>query len=275
MSAATMKDVAEHAGVSTATVSRALMNPEKVSAATRQKVEQAVLAVGYSPHALARSSKRNESRTILVIVPDICDPFFAEVIQGVERTAAEHGYLVLLGDCAQQQQQEKTFVNLIITKQIDGMLLLGSNVPFDASKEEQKNLPPMVMANEFAPESFIERGDFTYEAGAQAMLALMSLPQPPTAIFCHSDAMAIRALSQAKRMGLRVPDDVSLVGFDDIKLAQYCDPPLTTVSQPRYQIGREAMLLLLEQLHSRSVVSGSRLLDSEFIVRGSTSAPKR
>ncbi|MDN6109752.1 MAG: LacI family DNA-binding transcriptional regulator, partial [Enterobacterales bacterium] len=146
MSAATMKDVAEHAGVSTATVSRALMNPEKVSASTRQKVEQAVLAVGYSPHALARSSKRNESRTILVIVPDICDPFFAEVIQGVERTAAEHGYLVLLGDCAQQQQQEKTFVNLIITKQIDGMLLLGSNVPFDASKEEQKNLPPMVMA---------------------------------------------------------------------------------------------------------------------------------
>ena len=336
MSAATMKDVAEHAGVSTATVSRALMNPEKVSAATRQKVEQAVLAVGYSPHALARSSKRNESRTILVIVPDICDPFFAEVIQGVERTAAEHGYLVLLGDCAQQQQQEKTFVNLIITKQIDGMLLLGSNVPFDASKEEQKNLPPMVMANEFAPElelptvhidnltaafeavlylhelghhriaciawpesmplskyrlrgyiqalrrcgiaeekSFIERGDFTYEAGAQAMLALMSLPQPPTAIFCHSDVMAIGALSQAKRMGLRVPDDVSLVGFDDIKLAQYCDPPLTTVSQPRYQIGREAMLLLLEQLHSRSVVSGSRLLDSEFIVRGSTSAPKR
>lgn len=123
--------------------------------------------------------------------------------------------------------------------------------------------------------SFIERGDFTYEAGAQAMLALMSLPQPPTAIFCHSDVMAIGALSQAKRMGLRVPDDVSLVGFDDIKLAQYCDPPLTTVSQPRYQIGREAMLLLLEQLHSRSVVSGSRLLDSEFIVRGSTSAPKR
>lgn len=60
------------------------------------------------------------------------------MIQGVERTAAEHGYLVLLGDCAQQQQQEKTFVNLIITKQIDGMLLLGSNVPFDASKEEQK-----------------------------------------------------------------------------------------------------------------------------------------
>ena len=97
---ATMKDVAEMAGVSTATVSRALMNPEKVSTPTRQKVEQAVLAVGYSPHALTRNIKRNESRTILVIVPDICDPFFADVIQGIEQTAAQQGYLVLIGDCA-------------------------------------------------------------------------------------------------------------------------------------------------------------------------------
>jgi LacI family repressor for deo operon, udp, cdd, tsx, nupC, and nupG len=98
-----------------------------------------------------RNIKRNESRTILVIVPYICDPFFADVIQGIEQTAAQQGYLVLIGDCAQQNQQERTFVNLIITKQIDGMLLLGSNLPFDASKEEQRNLPPMVMANEFAP----------------------------------------------------------------------------------------------------------------------------
>lgn len=85
LSMATMKDVAEMAGVSTATVSRALMNPEKVSTPTRQKVEQAVPAVGYSPHALSRNIKRNESRTILVIVPDICDPFFADVIRGSNR----------------------------------------------------------------------------------------------------------------------------------------------------------------------------------------------
>ena len=111
---ATMKDVAEMAGVSTATVSRALMNPEKVSTVTRQKVEQAVLAVGYSPHALSRNIKRNESRTILVIVPDISDPFFADIIQGIEHAAAQQGYLILIGDCAQQTQQELTFVNLII-----------------------------------------------------------------------------------------------------------------------------------------------------------------
>lgn len=256
VAAATMKDVAMKAKVSTATVSRALMNPDKVSQSTRNRVEQAAMEVGYLPQSMGRNSKRNESRTILVIVPDICDPFFSEIIRGIEVTAASHGYLVLIGDCAHQNQQEKTFINLIITKQIDGMLLLGSRLPFDASIEEQRNLPPMVMANEFAPElelptvhidnltaafnavnylheqghqrigciagpeemplchyrlqgyvqalrrcgitvdpHYIARGDFTYEAGGHALQQLLALPQPPTAVFCHSDVMALGALS--------------------------------------------------------------------------------
>ncbi len=329
--AATMKDVAENAGVSTATVSRALMSPEKVSAATRQKVEQAVVAVGYSPHAITRNARRGESRTILVIVPDICDPFFSEIIRGIEVTAAGEGYLVLIGDCAHQNQQETTFLNLMLTRQIDGMVLLGSQLPFDASVEEQRNLPPMVMANEFAPEMslptvhidnltaafeavnhlwelghrriacvagpeamplchyrlqgyvqalrrhgmtvdprYIVRGDFTFEAGAAALKQLMLLPQPPQALFCHSDIMALGAMAQAKTLGLRIPQDLSLVGFDDIELSRYSDPQLTTVAQPRYAIGREAMLLLLKQLQGRRVSNGSRLLDSELKVRGST-----
>ena len=137
---ATMKDVAQKAQVSTATVSRALMNPDKVSQSTRNKVEQAALEVGYLPQSMGRNVKRNESRTILVIVPDICDPFFSEVIRGIEVTAAEQGYLVLIGDCAHQNQQEKTFLNLIITKQIDGMVLLSSRLPFDASVEDRKSV---------------------------------------------------------------------------------------------------------------------------------------
>ncbi|MBJ7222073.1 DNA-binding transcriptional regulator CytR [Brenneria sp. L3-3C-1] len=330
---ATMKDVADKAGVSTATVSRTLMNPEKVSATTRKKVEHAVIAVGYSPHSLARNLKRNESRTILTIVPDICDPYFSEIFRGIEETAAEHGYLVLIGDCAHQRQKEKTFVDLIITKQIDGMLLLGSNLPFDAGKEEQRNLPPMVMANEFSPElelptvhidnltaafeavhylhqlghqriaciagpehmhlsqyrlqgyvqalrrsgitidnQYIIRGDFSYETGVNGLIALMKHPLPPSAIFCHSDIMALGVLSQAKKMGLDIPHDISVVGFDDIEQALYCSPPLTTVAQPRYQIGREAMLLLLEQLHGHRVHTGSRLLASELVIRESTAA---
>lgn len=333
VAAATMKDVALKAKVSTATVSRALMNPDKVSQSTRNKVEQAALEVGYLPQSMGRNVKRNESRTILVIVPDICDPFFSEVIRGIEVTAAEQGYLVLIGDCAHQNQQEKTFLNLIITKQIDGMVLLSSRLPFDASVEEQRNLPPMVMSNEFAPElelptvhidnltaafnamnyllelghkrigciagpedmplchyrlqgyvqalrrsgitvdpHFIARGDFTYEAGANALKQLLALPQPPTAVFCHSVVMALGALSYAKRQGLKVPDDLSIIGFDNISLAEFCDPPLTTVAQPRFDIGREAMLLLLDQLQGQNVSSGSRLLDCELIIRGTTRA---
>ena len=266
-----------------------------------------------------------------MIVPDICDPFFSEIIRGIEVTAAEQEYLVLIGDCAHQNRQEKTFIDLIITKQIDGMLLLGSRLPFDAGVEEQRNLPPMVMANEFAPElelptvhidnltaafnavnylhelghrrigciagpeemplchyrlqgyvqalrrsgitvdpHYIARGNFTYEAGANALEQLLALPVPPTAVFCHSDIMALGALSLAKRRGLKVPEDLSIIGFDNISLSEFCDPPLTTVAQPRFDIGREAMLLLLDQLHGHSVSSGSRLLDCELIVRGST-----
>ncbi len=334
ISIATMKDVAQMAGVSTATVSRALMNPEKVSAPTRLKVEQAATSVGYSPHSLVRNLKRNESHTILVIVPNISDPFFVEVIKGIEETAAGHGYLVLLGDST-QQNQEKSFLNLILAKQVDGMVLLGSNLPFDASKDVQKNLPPMVMANEFASElelptvhidnltasfnaihylhqlghqriacicgpenmhlsqyrkqgyiqalqrsgiaieeSYLFYGDFSYEAGAKGLSALMSLPQPPTAIFCHSDVMAIGALSQAKKLGLNVPLDLSIIGFDNITLTQYSDPPLTTVAQPCYQIGQQAMLLLLKQLQGQAAQIGSLLLESELLIRGSTAAPR-
>ncbi|MCX8959196.1 DNA-binding transcriptional regulator CytR [Erwinia psidii] len=328
---ATMRDVAEKAGVSTATVSRTLMNPDKVSASTRKKVEAAVIAVGYSPHSMTRNARRNESRVVLVIVPDICDPFFSEIIRGIELVAAERGYLVLIGDCAHQRPHEHAFLNLMTSRQIDGVIILGSQLPFESSVEARQNMPPMVMAHEFAPElelpsvhidnltaafeavnhllklghsriaciagphhmplchyrlqgyiqalqrhgialepRYIVRGDFTFDAGSTAMKQLMALPAPPDALFCHSDIMALGAMSQAKNMGLRVPQDLSLIGFDDIELSRYSDPQLTTIVQPRFNIGREAMNLLLEQLQGKMVSTGSRLLDFELKVRGST-----
>lgn len=331
----TMKDVSHLAGVSTATVSRALMTPEKVSVSTRKRVETAVLEAGYSPNTLARNLRRNESKTIITIVPDICDPYFVEIIRGIEDAAIENDYLVLLGDSGQQKKRESSFVNLVFTKQADGMLLLGTDHPFDVSKPEQKNLPPMVMACEFAPElelptvhidnltsafeavnylaklghkriaqisgpttatlcklrqqgyqqalrragvsmnpAYSAVGDFTFEAGAQAVRQLLALPEQPTAIFCHNDAMAIGAIQEAKKLGLRVPQNLSIVGFDDIQFAQYCDPPLTTISQPRYEIGRQAMLMMLDLLKGNDVQAGSRLLEAKLVVRGSTAPPR-
>lgn len=328
---ATMKDVALKANVSTATVSRALMNPDKVSQATRRRVEQVAHAIGYFPQSSGRNIKRNESHTILVIVPNISDPFFSDVLRGIEITATQQGYLVLIGDCAHQWQQEKNFFDLVVTRQVDGIILLGSRLPFDIQRAEQHALPPMVMANEFSPDlklptvhidnltaafnavhylyqaghrriacitgpeemplchyrlhgyiqalrrsgipvepQYIARGDFTYEAGANALDQFLTLPYPPSAIFCHNDIMALGALWQAKRHNLKIPDDLSIVGFDNIALAEFCDPPLTTVAQPRFAIGCEAMRILLEQLSGHHVSSGSRLLDSELIIRGST-----
>ncbi|PIJ71455.1 DNA-binding transcriptional regulator CytR [Erwinia sp. OLTSP20] len=329
-----MKEVAEKAGVSTATVSRALMNPEKVSAATREKVAEAARAIGYAPHPLARNIKRNETHTILVIVPDICDPFFSELIRGIEVTAARHGYLVLIADCAHQNQQESTLMDLMVARQIDGMVLLGSRLPFDTHPDNTRILPPMVMANEFAPQlklptvhidnltaafeavshlvkyghrriacltgpetmplsqfrlqgyiqalrrsgisinnAYIVRGDFSFKAGQQALKTLMTLADPPGAIFCHNDMMALGVMAQAKQMGLGIPQDLSVVGFDDIELARYCDPPLTTIVQPRFKIGCEAMSLLLNQLEGKTVSNGSRLLEFTLEIRASTAPP--
>lgn len=332
---ATMKDVALSAGVSTATVSRALMTPEKVSLSTRKRVNDAISETGYSPTTLTRTLRRNESKTIVTIVPDICDPYFSDILRGIEDAAVENGYVILVGDSSQQQKREQSFVNLVYTKQVDGMVLLGSDLPFNASRQEQKNLPPLVMACEYAPElelptvhidnltaafeavnyltklghkrvaelsgpessslcqfrhqgyqqalrragiamnnAYIHYGNFTFEAGAAAITQLLSLSSPPTAVFCHNDIMAIGATQKAKQMGFRVPQDISIMGFDDIEFSQYCDPPLTTISQPRYEIGRQSMLMLLELLKGNDVRSGSRLLESSLIVRESTAPPK-
>ncbi len=332
---ATMKDVADKAGVSTATVSRALMNPEKVSVLTRQKVQLAVNAVGYSAQVIGRQSKHHDTRNLLVMVPDICDPFFADIVRGIEETADEQGYLVLIVDYAHQFSDKKNVSELITSRQIDGMLLLGSEPPFNIDKTEQQNLPPMVMINEFVPElqlptvhidnltaayeavdyliglghrnigcisgpanqmlckyrvrgyiqalsrhgivpddKLVFRGKATCQTGAAGLNALISRTHPPTAIFCHNDIIAFGALSQARKNGLSVPADMSLVGFDDIAFANCCEPPLTTVAQPRYQLGREALLLLLRRVRQQTVGNTSLLLESKLIVRGSTAMPR-
>ncbi len=335
-SGVTMKDVAEKAGVSTATVSRTLMNPEKVSASTRDKVEQALIAVGYTPQLLSRSAKHNDTHIILVVVPNICDSFFSEIIRGIEITAAHNGYLVIVGDCAHQNQWDKLLINLLVTRQIDGMVLLGSRLPFDVRFDEQRYLLPIVMANEFNPElklptahidnltaafeavshllklghrhiacitgpketgltqyrlqgyiqalrrngiaietQWIIQGNCTFEAGKKALHTLVSQPNPPGAIFCHNDIMALGVIAQAKLMNLRIPEDISVVGFDDIEIAQCSDPPLTTISQPRFEIGCETMRLLLEQMKGKKISNESRLLDFTLKIRHSTAVARR
>lgn len=121
---------------------------------------------------------------------------------------------------------------------------------------------------------YIVRGDFTFDAGSQAMKQLMRLPHPRRPVLPQRYYRSGSHVT-GESMGLRVPQDLSLIGFDDIELSRYSDPQLTTVAQPRFNIGREAMLLLLEQLQGKTVSNGSRLLDFELKIRGSTAPSLR
>ena len=146
---ATIRDVAQQAGVSTATVSRALMRPEKVSPATLQLVRRAACNIGYAPLYLGRPMKSHESATLLALVPDSGDPHLGEVLRGIQETADAQGYWLLPYRPA--PAQKKNLSDVICGRAIDGMLLLGADVLFCLDSEMQSTLPPMVMVNEYVP----------------------------------------------------------------------------------------------------------------------------
>jgi LacI family transcriptional regulator, repressor for deo operon, udp, cdd, tsx, nupC, and nupG len=143
------------------------------------------------------------------------------------------------------------------------------------SPERQAGYMRALMAAgiEVAPELMVN-GDFRYESGMAACAKLLSLAQPPTAIFCANDEMAAGAVKAIRSRGLRVPDDVSVVGFDDIQIAEMCDPPLTTVRQPRARMGQIAMDMLIRLLEGMGDVEVEVTLEAELIIRGSTAPPK-
>lgn len=146
---ATVKDIARLAGVSTATVSRALAEPEKVAEATRIKVERIAAEVGYSPNAIARSLRTSETRTIVVIVPDISNLFFTEVIKGIEMVAHKNNYKVLVGDSNHDLSRATRYLDLLNSKQADGLLLLTTLLPIEVLLDEQGGLRfPVVTACE-------------------------------------------------------------------------------------------------------------------------------
>ena len=146
---ANIKDVAKLAGVSVATVSRTLDKPELVSAATREKVLRAVRECGYVANTLARNFRQRRSHTVLVLVPDIANPFFSSIIRGIESVALAAGYRVLLGDTQNEVARERAYSELVATRQADGLVCLGMNLPF-ATDGRRRSVdpawPPVVMA---------------------------------------------------------------------------------------------------------------------------------
>lgn len=326
----TMKDVAKIAGVSIATISRSLGNPEKLSPTTRQKVKQAIKTSGYTIDS-NRSHNHYRSLTLLIVITGTDCSIFTESIQEVQTTIAEEGYCSILLDCSQPKERIRSSLNTAFIKHIDAVVMLGNGPLFDFLHLPPFNQLPKVNIHEFnaihhqssfhidhlsaafdgvnylyqlghqriayigGPEnrhdslahkqgyiqalqrwgvaieqSYIVPSQLSYQAGANALTQLMSLPQPPSAIFCHSDIQAIGVLYQAKKMELKVPQALSIMGYGDIKLAQYVDPPLTTIAIPYQQMGKLAMIELLKQLQSPLIKKNSCLLASELVVRATT-----
>lgn len=330
--------VAKRAGVSTATVSRVLSRPDVVAPGTRLKVLKAVEHLGYAPNSAAKNLRTRRSGKILVTVPDISNPFFSLILQGIEDAAQREGYAVLLGDTQHDEKREERYALMLRRKEADGLIFLGHRLPRVAADLIRFLAPqcaPVVNGCEFSPglgvpgvhidnaraaseamdhlyglghirigvvtgpldsplsldrlrgttsgaaargaegTLMVTTGDFSIASGAAAADQLLDRPDPPTAIFCFNDEMAIGVIDAARRRGVRVPAALSVVGFDDIRFARHVDPPLTTIAQPMREIGHRTVGLLLEILAGGHAQPSPVTLPHALIVRGSTAPPRR
>jgi LacI family repressor for deo operon, udp, cdd, tsx, nupC, and nupG len=325
----TLQDVAQQARVSTATVSRALTQPDVVSKATLKRVQQAIEDTGYVVNEAARSLRRKRSGALLVMVPAVSSPFFSQVMKGLEGTAIRAGYNLLIANTEDDNIKERQLFSYVQQNRADGVLILGGRPPVQ-KEEVQGPLPPIVAVNEriegiSVPTVAVDGNDaarevvryllglghlqighisgprgrtssaldraqgfeaalqeanlqptwsyvteYNMESGAAAAREWISLPNRPTAVFCSCDEVAFGFNSALYRNGFRVPRDVSVVGFDDIPLAEFAIPSLTTIRQPHHQIGDRAVKLLLEQIRQPQEAVGSLFLKGELIIREST-----
>ena len=330
-----IKRVSELAGVSTATVSRALKSPEVVKPETRERVMKAVQEAGYRPNWLAKSVKTGKSNSIIVLVPNLINPFFLRIIEGIEQAAQEIGYTVLLGDTQGKKERENQYASMVLTARADGLIQLDHSFPFseedaDLGKnspvvsvcdriEGYKDFPFIELDNfgaartltnhliemghrriaaiagqktsqiyrdrlsgmlraleeediVFAPEYLI--GDsYTIENGKESVRHLMTLDTPPTAVICFNDDIALGAIHGAKQLGLMVPQDISVVGFDNVMVSPYIDPPLTTIDQPANEMGKRAVEVLVKMMNGEELPRMREVMPYQLIVRQSADKP--
>ncbi|MBC8265075.1 MAG: LacI family DNA-binding transcriptional regulator [Anaerolineales bacterium] len=327
---ATLKDVAERAGVSTATVSHVLNETRFVSEELRQRVYQTIEELNYRPDAIARSLRRRKTRNIGMIVPDISYPFLAEVARGVGSAGLELGYNVILCDSDGDLEREAEYIELLQEKKADGIVFVAaseSSGHVQALIEQEmpvvvcdRELPGMEVDTVIADnvgsgyqatehlielghrrigciagpqvlevstkrvegykraleqhgiplsEELVVRGNFRSRGGYEAMWELLALDEPPTAVFACNDLMAIGAICAASQKRLRIPQDVAIVGCDDIALASFTNPSLTTVAQPKHEMGTAAVEMLVERIRDKSRPPTRRLLPTELVLRDS------
>jgi LacI family repressor for deo operon, udp, cdd, tsx, nupC, and nupG len=324
-------DVAKMANVSTATVSRVISGTGKIKKETREKVLEAIDKLNYQPNILARQLRKNETKTILVVVPDLTNSFFSNVLSGIEKVAFESGYQVLIGNTGNNIERESSYFSIQYQKKVDGSIFLTARsdkklltelaeqypVVLACEYYEGLDLPTvsvdnissarkateylislnhkrighisgplnvvlgkdrlkgfqqaMAMAkNELQIDSnLVQVGDFSYNSGYNLMMKFLSLENPPTAVFAASDEMALGAIKAAGARGVKVPDEISVVGFDNIKFASTFEPGITTIAQPAYEIGEMAMELIIKIINKDPLEKRQFILDDHLVIRDS------
>jgi DNA-binding LacI/PurR family transcriptional regulator len=335
----TIQEIARRAKVSIATVSRTINRVPSVRPALARRVHKVIQEVGYYPNTNARALVSGRSRIFGLMVSEITNPFFPEIVQTFEDLGFAHHYEILLCSTAQDAERFEVTSRRMIERRVDGVAILTFG------KEEQfievfsrRNVPVVVvdvegadlllqtvhidyqhgirqavqhlaalrhtriafisgpavsrtaMARKMAfrkameeigleiPPKLLVGGDHTMEAGMKAMSELASLPDRPSAVVCSNDLTAIGAMRQAFELGLRVPSELSVVGFDDIRLAQYTTPPLTTVRMSQTEIAKLAFRALLNSVESQrnGTSHEAYTIRTDLVIRRSTAiAPKR
>ena len=323
---ATIKDVAALAGVSAATVSRALDDRPEISSETKERVRSACAQLGYVPNAAARGLSGHATHTIGLVLPDISNPYFSGMATAIEETAAAHGCRVFLSNSLRKEDRELRAIENLVARQVDGILVnpvspesqlchrevLGGLpcVYLGANHDES---PSYVMADNetgaYAAARYLIRlghRDILFLGGrttsrtreqrirgfrralAEAGLEGRELPAPPNvtlmrqwsyetalellkgplpdAIFAYSDMTALKVLEAAEERGIRIPEDLSMVGYDNIAFGALHRIHLTTVSQHKYQQGQIAVERLLEKING-SRAHTEDILEPELIIR--------
>ncbi|GKS75167.1 substrate-binding domain-containing protein [Acidovorax sp. SUPP950] len=329
---ATIKDVARRAEVSVTTVSHVVNGTRHVSAEGRARVEAAIRELGYVPSAIARSLKRNHTRTLGMLIPNSSNPYFAEVVHSVEDRCFGAGYNLILCNTNDEAQRQASYLQVLAERRIDGLIVVSTGHDATLARQlENLSIPTVLVDREIevpqppcdlvetahaqggrlatrhlldlghrriaciggpqglAPseqriagwrealaeagassEGMLSHGNFTSQSGYEAMQALFRAPSAPSAVFVCNDLMAMGALCAANERQLRIPDALSVVGFDDIELAAFTSPPLTTVAQPKLRIGTLAVDMLLERIDGKRQEPRQMLLQPELRVRAST-----
>jgi LacI family transcriptional regulator len=334
-----IKDIAKQSGVAISTVSHVINNTKFVADGTREKVTKAINELNYRPNLIARGLRTKSTRTIGLLLPDISQPFFAQVVKGIEAVARLRNYTLIMGCAFYDIEEEKRQLNSMLDQNTDGIIFFcgydsydhikqvhDSNIPVLVLDREigNKDIPSVLVDNFTAMEQAVQYlydlghrkiGYITfpfenqttirrrYEGYCSALkknglkynpdfviiddqMRLQELKgtyavikqkveekKIPTAIITLADFLAIGAMKAVKEFGLSVPDDISIMGYNDEMICAFSDPPLTTVKQPKKLMGETAANLLIDIIEKKKIENKNIILDTEIIIRGTTAPP--